>query len=268
MKAGKPFAIAATQLRLVSSRKSSEDRKFLSKWYALSRISARSDSVNSLELKPCPVKFIRFFSSGAMGLLSINACGWYSAVMPYKKTSIPALHRALDVDYQTGRLTWKRRGTSEFSGSTEEKRAVNCARWNERYSGKEAFNTQHNDGYLVGKFHGGTFRTHRIIWAMKHNRWPVDQLDHINGKRSDNKISNLREVSNSENCQNQKKRITNKSGYTGVYFNQYANAWDATIHRDNRRIRLGTYRKKEDAIKARQAAELEFGYHENHGGRG
>ena len=53
---------------------------------------------------------------------------------------------------------------------------------------------------------GGKYRyiaLHRAIFAWCHDRWPVLPLDHINGCKTDNRIGNLREVSDSENKLNQ-----------------------------------------------------------------
>jgi hypothetical protein len=65
-----------------------------------------------------------------------------------------------------------------------------------------------------------TYSNHRIIWEMHNN--PLEdgeQVDHIDGNSRNNKLINLRVVSNKENCYNQSKRSTNKSGITGVHKN-------------------------------------------------
>lgn len=58
------------------------------------------------------------------------------------------------------------------------------------------------NGYVMVKADSGIFRAHRVIWAIVYGEWPKMWLDHINGIRSDNRISNLREVSPSENNHN------------------------------------------------------------------
>ena len=58
-------------------------------------------------------------------------------------------------------------------------------------------------GYLItsirykGKFY--CTKLHRIIWALCHDQLPTMTIDHINGNRLDNRIENLREVSQTDN---------------------------------------------------------------------
>ncbi len=53
---------------------------------------------------------------------------------------------------------------------------------------------------------------------------------------------------------------TNNSGTTGVCWNKQANNWKAYIHDKNKRINLGHYKNKEDAISARKKAEIKYNY--------
>lgn len=69
-------------------------------------------------------------------------------------------------------------------------------------------------GYLQIKFKGMTCRAHRAAWAIHYGSWPDDQIDHINGIRADNRISNLRDCSARTNMQN--KRIAHKNNKTGL----------------------------------------------------
>ena len=73
-----------------------------------------------------------------------------------------------------------------------------------------------HEGYRVVRVDGVNYRGHRICWLIQTGAWPADMLDHINGDRSDNRWSNLREADNSENQQNKKKGSANASGYKGV----------------------------------------------------
>ncbi|MDW6181640.1 HNH endonuclease [Escherichia coli] len=87
----------------------------------------------------------------------------------------------------------------------------------------------------------------------------------MNGVRSDNRLSNLRLVTHQQNAQNQKRKITNSSGVTGVYFNKERCKWIANICVDGRTKYLGIFASIIDAIAERKRAEKELGFHENHG---
>lgn len=56
----------------------------------------------------------------------------------------------------------------------------------------------------------------------------------------------------------QKIRNTNTSGKTGVSYNNRQQKWCSYIHKDNKRIHLGFFELKEDAIKARLIAEIQY----------
>lgn len=81
-------------------------------------------------------------------------------------------------------------------------------------------------GYLVtnkrytrwaGLIEGKAYTVSRIIWELFNGKIPEGmQIDHVNGDSTDNRISNLRCVTNKINSHNQKKKSTNTSGVTGV----------------------------------------------------
>jgi hypothetical protein len=68
---------------------------------------------------------------------------------------------------------------------------------------------------------------HMLVWFLENGEWPEDQIDHINGKPHDNRISNLRPVTGSVNQKNQKQREGTVSGKQGVGWNY--NGWRARI---------------------------------------
>ena len=77
---------------------------------------------------------------------------------------------------------------------------------------------------------GKRYLAHRLAWLYVNGVWPRHQVDHINGARSDNRITNLREANVSQNQQNQRKpRSDSTSGYLGVSFNNQRGKWRAQI---------------------------------------
>jgi len=173
------------------------------------------------------------------------------------------LRQLLSYDPETGKLTWLRRPTAMFvDGNTSAD--ANARGWNGRYAGKEAFTAKLN-GYRHGRICGQASSAHRLIWAFVTGRWPTCEIDHINGVRDDNRLCNLRAVSRIQNMRNMSKSVVNTSGVTGVTWNSRDSRWVAQIGGGGKQLQLGNYRLFDDAVAARQAAEIELGYHPNHG---
>lgn len=113
-------------------------------------------------------------------------------------------------------------------------------------------------GYIRIKVGGKIFMAHRIAWLLSTGRWPKNQIDHINGKRSDNRLINLREATQSENTRNSIIRNDNKSGVTGVCFHKQSKKWQADI-RINKKIKyLGLFPSIREAMIVRKKAEEEY----------
>lgn len=174
------------------------------------------------------------------------------------------LRMLLQYNPETGSLTWKKRLPFMFRGGNypAERR---CNKWNAVYPGREAFSPAH--GYMVGRVMGTATRAHRVAWAIVHGAWPAGIIDHINGDRQDNRLSNLRVVTDAENARNQKVRKNNKSGTMGVRFDRHVGKWIARIGSNGSRQHIGAFETKEDAVAARLAAQCAAGFHENHGAR-
>jgi hypothetical protein len=123
---------------------------------------------------------------------------------------------------------------------------------------KKAAGTLLSSGY-IGIFIGSKrWQAHRIAWALHHGDWPKEQIDHINGIRTDNRACNLREATNSQNGKNLGLSKANKSGVKGVCFEQYTSRWKATIRVDGKSISLGRFGSIEDAVVARKKAEKHY----------
>lgn len=121
------------------------------------------------------------------------------------------------------------------------------------------------DGYQKVFVFGRPFLAHRIIWLYHYNEWPKKYIDHIDGNRLNNKISNLRDVSGMENQRNRALAKNNKSGIAGVCWSRHYKRWVSRIKINNKFISLGSYEDFFEACCARKSAEKHFGFHENHG---
>lgn len=162
------------------------------------------------------------------------------------------LNRIFDYNPDTGSLSWKPR-EDRSSG------------WNEIYAGKAAGCVDVHS-YVAVKIGDIPMKAHRLIWKMV-NGEDADHIDHINGDRSDNRISNLRDVSALENQRNRKLNGNNSTGHTGVVWNARRQKYVASICVKGTHTYLGGFTKIEDAISARQAANITFNFSENHGAK-
>ncbi len=113
-------------------------------------------------------------------------------------------------------------------------------------------------GYGRVCFDGKQYRAHRVVWALFYGQEPNQQIDHINGNKLDNRISNLRLANNAENSRNCKLSKNNSSGITGVVFHKTANKWLAQIMLNRKNHYLGLYDTIEAAAKARKKAETQY----------
>lgn len=122
-------------------------------------------------------------------------------------------------------------------------------------------------GYRVIRVSLEIYKSHRLAFLYQNGNLPKNQVDHINGNKSDNRIKNLRQVSNKENAKNQKLRVTNTSGVVGVSFHSIYKKWQASICCNYKYVYLGRFKDFFEAVCARKSAEVRFGFHENHGRR-
>jgi len=174
------------------------------------------------------------------------------------------LNLLFEYDGATGFLYWKKRPVEMFiDGRHTAKHAAN--RWNSCFAGARAFTAVENSGYYVGAIFNRAYKAHRIIWAMHHGEWPNGEIDHISGEKLDNRLSNLRVVSGSENRRNQKLPANNTSGAIGVELRDRIGRWQARIKFEGKNIHIGMFDTFEEAVAARKEAEKKYGFHPNHG---
>jgi len=123
---------------------------------------------------------------------------------------------------------------------------------------KKPAGTKMSTGYIGVLIKGKRYLAHRIAWALHHGAWPDDQIDHINGDKTDNKISNLREATNSQNGKNYGFNCANTSGVKGVSWCKDTEKWRAVIRSEGKARNLGRYDNLEDAVLARKKAEQQY----------
>lgn len=171
------------------------------------------------------------------------------------------LQEYLLLDEETGRLFWRERPRKMFSSARE------AGRWNTRYARKEAFTSVQSSGYRSGSIWRVHYAAHRVVWAMVHGEWPVGQIDHIDGDRLNNRPGNLRDVTHRQNTMNRGIRRDNTTGVVGVVRHRRTGSYDASISDGGRKVHLGCFTNLDAAREARRQAEVELGYHPNHGQR-
>lgn len=153
-----------------------------------------------------------------------------------KSLDIDDLKKHLSYDPETGIFTWIKRTSSR------------------RIEGQIAGGTTNKEGYHQIQFKGVLCRLHRLAWFYVHGEWP-DLIDHINGIKSDNRISNLRKADRFLNMQNiAKPSKNNKLGIQGVHLNR-SGKYEAKIYAFGKNHQLGRFEKLEDAALAYQEAK-------------
>lgn len=151
--------------------------------------------------------------------------------------TVDRLRQVLSYEPESGRLTWLvRRGVNVKAG--------------------DAAGTDH-EGYVRIKVDGRLLLAHRIAWAMHSGCWPHDEIDHIDGNKSNNCITNLRCVGRLVNMQNQRVApSSNRScGLIGATWLKRKGCWAAQISVAGRKRHLGVFDSAEKAHGAYVAAK-------------
>lgn len=161
-----------------------------------------------------------------------------------KELPLSQLHEFLEYNAETGILTWKERAAHHFKGEGA------ASRFNLLYAGKAAGGKVGN-GYLMLPFKDESgkrlmFYAHRIAFALHYGRFPVAEIDHINGIRTDNRVANLREATRIQNAANTVFDAQNKRGVRRTR----DGGWAAQISHQNKNFYLGEYETEAEAYAA------------------
>jgi hypothetical protein len=154
------------------------------------------------------------------------------------------LQEAVEYIPETGMFFWKERSDRYFSNSGS------AYLWNYENSGREVAQKRNPLNYRVIRLFGKSILAHVAALAIVNGKWPEQDVDHINGQKSDNRLCNLREVPRFVNQRNRVMAENNTSGCTGVYKTKNGKFAAKII-----KIHLGTFETFEDAVKARQEAQ-------------
>lgn len=157
------------------------------------------------------------------------------------------LRERFDYDPETGVLTWRKQPLANFA-------SVRAGKiWNSRFAGVAA-GYVNPDGYLRIKFDGRNFRAHRLAYAIATGVDPgAMEIDHIDGDRLNNRISNLRLATNAENTRHRiGQNAMNTSGFRGVC--RHPRGWLAQVGHNGKVLNLGTYPTREEAAEVAKAA--------------
>lgn len=114
------------------------------------------------------------------------------------------------------------------------------------------------DGYIQIRFDGRLYLAHRLAVFYVTGRWPKDTVDHGDRDHANNKWSNIREASYSQNSGNMAKRPNNTSGYKGVFLDKRRKRYFAQIMVNRRSIHLGSFDAPQEAAMAYEAAAIKY----------
>jgi hypothetical protein len=165
------------------------------------------------------------------------------------KVNLEEARRLLSYCPSSGILTWK----------------VDVAR--NVKAGRVAGYKQKNPGYTLLSINGKNYMAHRLAWLIYYGSWPKNEIDHINGKKSDNRIKNLRDCTHQENLSNTSTYANNSSGVKGVGWDKKNSKWKAMVKYKSKIYYFGLYEDIEEAATAvRNGREKLHGEFANHGG--
>ena len=140
-------------------------------------------------------------------------------------------------DPDTGRITWRVRSGKKVKIG-------------------DVAGSINGEGYMQIRFKGKGHYAHRVIWLLVTGKWPENDIDHINGIRDDNRLSNIRAATRGENNQNMKPY--SNTGISGITLEKNGR-YKARLHLDGKYVLNTTRKTFEDAVSA--VAEAKRKYH-------
>lgn len=162
--------------------------------------------------------------------------------MDYRMLTVDRLRELLNYDPQTGMFVWLRpHGTVKIG---DEAGCVQKSRPGLSYR-----------SISIGR---RLYKAHRLAWLYVHGEWPPCgmEIDHADGDGLNNRLSNLRPATVSQNQANARHRVNSASGRKGVCWNKRDRKWQARIRINGYRVHLGNFDDPETAAAAYRTAAL------------
>lgn len=110
-------------------------------------------------------------------------------------------------------------------------------------------------GYLRLSIDGEQHWAHRLAWLYVYGHFPEGVIDHINRIKTDNRIANLRSVTQRENVANAGLNRRNTSGQKGVSWNKTLQRWMVAAKKDGKNHYIGSSKNLDVAIAIKKAWE-------------
>lgn len=113
-------------------------------------------------------------------------------------------------------------------------------------------------GYLRIRINSRSYGAHNLAWLITTGSWSNKLIDHRNGLRDDNRVTNLREIDHVGNAQNVSvlaRHNNHSSGLLGVSWSERSKKWHAYIRHSGRKHNLGGFASPEEAHAAYLAAK-------------
>ena len=149
------------------------------------------------------------------------------------------LHELLDYDPKTGEFRWRVRKKRGHKAGDIAGYRTQSERWSICIDGRD-------------------YPAHQLAWFYVTGEWGRPVIDHRDGNSLNNRLSNLRVSSHSNNVANRGRPRSNTSGLKGAFFDRRRGHWTAEITKDGRRYYLGSFATAEDAHSAYAAKAREL----------
>lgn len=156
----------------------------------------------------------------------------------------------LDYDPETGEFRWRARTPEMFVAKGQLSQETLCRMWNAKYAGQLTGESTYYPGYHRLGILGRIYLAHRVAWLISFGEWPKEDIDHVDGNRARNVLSNLREASRAQNLQNISAKSWREGKLVGASQIRKNGRWRATISANYEIFHLGTFDSELEAHQA------------------